>query len=126
MIQSLGKWMKEYLSEVVSSRNAKAKELQSALIQRETIRKKNKDAGEDVSDEDQRKQENAEEQATILEEIVARLNYTEAFMKYSMDDMIKQSKTLIGKIEVLKKKLEAGDTTLPQESFMDYFVSPLH
>jgi hypothetical protein len=126
MIQALGKWMKDYLSEVISTRNAKAKELQEAIVAREVIRKKNKDAGEDISDEDQRKQETAEEQATILEEIVARLNYTEAFMKYSIDDMIKQSKSLIGKIDVLKKKLEAGDTTLPQESFMDYFVSPLH
>jgi hypothetical protein len=126
MIQALGNWMKDYLSQVVSTRNAKAKELQEAILAREVIRKKNKDAGEDISDEDQRKQETAEEQVTILEEIVARLNYTEAFMKYSIDDMIKQSKSLIGKIDVLKKKLEAGDTTLPQESFMDYFVSPLH
>jgi len=47
-------------------------------------------------------------------------------MALSMDDMIKKSKDLIQKIDVLKKKLEAGDTTLPQESFMDYFVSPLH
>jgi hypothetical protein len=43
-----------------------------------------------------------------------------------MDDMIKQCRRLTAKIDVLKKKLEAGDTTLPQESFMDYFASPLH
>jgi hypothetical protein len=126
MASALLSWMQSYLQEVKRNRDAKAQDLQKALVQRELIRKKNKDAGEDVSDEDRKTQEQAEEAYTVLEEIVATLNYTEAFMAYPIDKMIEQSNKLIEKIDVLKKKLEKGDTTLPQESFMNYFHSPLH
>ena len=126
MSVALASWMKEYLSNTQTMKNNQAKDLQKALLERETIRKKNKDAGEDVSDEDQKAQEAAEEKYTVLEEVVAYLAYTEAFMAYPIDKMIEQSNKLIAKINVLKKKLEAGDTTLPQESFMDFFESPLH
>ena len=126
MIQGLGKWMTDYKNGVIKSKNDNAKELQKALVERELIRKKNKDAGTDISDEDQKKQEAAEERYTVVEEVVQRLTFTETFMNSSMDDMIKQCRRLTAKIDVLKKKLEAGDTALPQESFMDYFASPLH
>ncbi len=126
LIAALGKWMGEYKTQTKSQREARVKDYQKAIVARELIRQKNKDKGEDISSEDEKNQEQAEEAATILEETVSYLAYTEAFMNFSMEDMIKKSKELIAKIDVLKKKLEAGDTTLPQESFMDYFVSPLH
>jgi hypothetical protein len=126
LIAALGKWINEYKSQIKSQREAKAKEYQTAVAARELIRKKNKDKGEDITNDDEQKQEKAEEAATLLEETVSYLAYTESYLNVSMDDMIKKSRDLIQKIDVLKKKLEEGDTTLPQESFMDYFVSPLH
>jgi hypothetical protein len=126
LIAALGKWMGDYKSQTRKQREDKGKEYQKAVVERDLIRKQNKDKGEDVSDGDKQKQEQAEEAAMVLEESVSYLAYTEGYMTLSMDDMIKKSKDLIQKIDVLKKKLEAGDTTLPQESFMDYFVSPLH
>ena len=126
LIAALGKWMGEYKSQTKSQRESKAKDYAAAVVARELIRKQNKDKGEDVSNEDQQKQERAEETAILLEETVSYLAYTESFMNFSIEDMVKKSKELIQKIEVLKKKLEQGDTTLPQESFMDMFASPLH
>jgi hypothetical protein len=126
LIAALGKWMGEYKSQVKSQRESKVKDYQKAVVARELIRKKNKDKGEDISNEDEQAQERAEENALTLEETVSYLAYTESYMNLSIDDAIKKSKDLMQKIDVLKKKLEAGDTTLPQESFMDYFVSPLH
>ena len=126
LIAALGKWMGDYKSGIQKQREAGVKEFQKAILEREKIRKENKDKGEDISDEDERKQEKAEETATILEEAVSYLAFTEGYMSFSIDDMLKKSKELLVMIDVLKKKLEKGDTTLPQESFMDYFVSPLH
>ena len=126
LMTALGKWTSAYKSETQKQREGKGKEYQKAVVERDLIRKQNKDKGEDVSDEDKQKQEKAEETAIILEETVSYLAYTESFMTLPTEDMIKKCKDLIQKIDVLKKKLEAGDTTLPQESFMDMFASPLH
>lgn len=126
MATALLEWMKPYKNQAKSEKESKAKDLATAISERETIRKKNKDAGEDVSDEDRKKQEQAEEKVTVLEEVVAYYAFTESYMNYSMGDMLTQCKKLISKIDVLKKKLEKGDTTLPQDSFVDFFQSPLH
>jgi hypothetical protein len=126
LIQALGKWMNDHKSGIIQSKNENAKELQKALLAREMIRKKNKDKGKDITKDDEKAQEVAEERYIVLEEIVQYLSFTESFMGYSMDQIIAQARKLIKQIDILKKKLEAGDTTLPQESFMDYFVSPLH
>ena len=126
LIAALGKWMGEYKTQTKSQREARVKDYQKAIVARELIRQKNKDKGKDISSEDEKNQEQAEEAALVLEETVSYLAYTESYMNLSMDDMVIKSKDLLQKIDVLKKKIEAGDTTLPQESFLDYFVSPLH
>ena len=126
MIQALNAYIANSKSDVSSKKQTAQKEFQAAFFGRQTLRKKVKDKGENASSEDQKALEEVEERVAILEETISQLSYTEIFLSRSMDDMIKESKSLIQKIDVLKKKLEAGDTTLPQESFMDYFVSPLH
>ena len=126
LVSGLNSWMSTYKSQVQKAKDDNTKDYQKALVAREVIRKKNKEKGKDVSKDDEKAQEQAEETALVLEEIVLRLAYTESYMNLSTDDMIKKCKELMQKITVLKKKLEAGDTTLPADSFLDYFVSPLH
>jgi hypothetical protein len=126
LIKSFEMWSSSYKSQLKSQREEKAAEYQKARTARDLIRKKNKDAGENVSNEDQQSQEKAEGSVMSLEEAVSYLSYTESYMNVSTDDMIKKCKDLIQKIDVLTKKLDAGDTTLPPESFLNMFQSPLH
>lgn len=126
LMNALTTWKSETLSQTKSERETKANEYQAAIVTRDRISKQNKDKGDDINQQDTQSQENAEESVLMLRERVSYLAYTESFMMLSTDEMIGKSKELIKKIDVLQKKLEAGDTTLPTESFMDMFASPLH
>jgi hypothetical protein len=44
-----------------------------------------------------------------------------ALLQLSFDDLLQKGKDLSKKVQALKKKLETGDITPPQESFVDYF-----